>query len=161
LTTARVALFDFDGTLSLIRTGWQQVMVPMMVEILRECSAGEDPAAIRSMVEESVFRLTGKETIYQMEALHQQVAERGGRPLTPLGYKQEYLRRLLEEIADRLEGLRRGRIHPDRLLVPGARQFLESLRERGLCLYLASGTDHADVVEEARLLGVEDFRCAR
>jgi len=44
---ARVALFDFDGTLSLIRTGWQQVMVPMMVEILRECSGTEDPAAIR------------------------------------------------------------------------------------------------------------------
>lgn len=157
LTTARIALFDFDGTLSLIRTGWQQIMVSMMVEILRECSAGEDPAAIRSMVEESVFRLTGKDTIYQMEALHQQVAERGGRPLTPLGYKQEYLRRLREAIADRLDGLRRGQINPDRLLVPGARQFLESLRERGLCLYLASGTDHADVVEEARLLGVDDF----
>jgi len=154
---ARVALFDFDGTLSLIRTGWQQVMVPMMVEILRECSGTEDPAAIRSMVEESVFRLTGKDTIYQMEALHQQVAERGGQPLTPLGYKREYLGRLLEEIADRLEGLRSGRIHPDHLLVPGARPFLEALRARGLCLYLASGTDHADVVEEARLLGVDGF----
>lgn len=154
---ARVALFDFDGTLSLIRTGWQQVMVPMMVEILRECSPHEDPAAIRTMVEESVFCLTGKETIYQMEALHDQVAERGGQPLPPLGYKREYLRRLLEEIADRLDGLRRGRTDPDSLLVPGARPFLESLRERGLCLYLASGTDHADVVEEARLLGVDEF----
>ena len=31
---ARVALFDFDGTLSLVRSGWMDVMVPMMVEIL-------------------------------------------------------------------------------------------------------------------------------
>ena len=31
---ARVVLFDFDGTLSLIRSGWMNVMVPMMVEIL-------------------------------------------------------------------------------------------------------------------------------
>ncbi|HJW83278.1 MAG TPA: hypothetical protein VJ754_03140 [Anaerolineae bacterium] len=30
----RSALFDFDGTLSLIREGWQGVMIPMMVEIL-------------------------------------------------------------------------------------------------------------------------------
>jgi len=29
-----VVLFDFDGTLSLIRSGWVDVMVPMMVEIL-------------------------------------------------------------------------------------------------------------------------------
>ena len=31
---ARVCLFDFDGTISLIRSGWMDVMVPMMVEIL-------------------------------------------------------------------------------------------------------------------------------
>lgn len=29
---ARVALFDFDGTLSPIRAGWTDVMVPMMAE---------------------------------------------------------------------------------------------------------------------------------
>ena len=29
----RHVLFDFDGTLSLIREGWMDVMVPMMVEI--------------------------------------------------------------------------------------------------------------------------------
>ena len=30
----RFCLFDFDGTLSLIREGWQDVMVPMMVDVL-------------------------------------------------------------------------------------------------------------------------------
>ena len=29
----RSALFDFDGTLSLIREGWPQVMIPMMTEM--------------------------------------------------------------------------------------------------------------------------------
>ena len=28
-------LFDFDGTLSLIREGWPEVMIPMMVEVLQ------------------------------------------------------------------------------------------------------------------------------
>ena len=31
---ARVALFDFDGTISVIRSGWMEIMIPMMVEIL-------------------------------------------------------------------------------------------------------------------------------
>ena len=30
----RVVLFDFDGTLSLIRSGWMDVMIPMMMELL-------------------------------------------------------------------------------------------------------------------------------
>ena len=30
------ALFDFDGTLSLVREGWPEVMIPMMVDILAE-----------------------------------------------------------------------------------------------------------------------------
>ena len=38
---ARVVLFDFDGTISLIRAGWMDVMVPMMVDILRNTSGYE------------------------------------------------------------------------------------------------------------------------
>ena len=30
----RHALFDFDGTISLIREGWQEIMETMMIEIL-------------------------------------------------------------------------------------------------------------------------------
>src|SRR5437879_1120561 len=37
----RSVLFDFDGTLSLIREGWPQVMIPMMVEVLRETATQE------------------------------------------------------------------------------------------------------------------------
>ena len=33
---ARVALFDFDGTISVIRSGWMEIMIPMMVEILMD-----------------------------------------------------------------------------------------------------------------------------
>ena len=40
---ARVVLFDFDGTLSLIRAGWMDVMVPMMVDLLQQTGSGETP----------------------------------------------------------------------------------------------------------------------
>ena len=42
---ARVALFDFDGTISLIRSGWVDVLVPMMVEILVDLKTGQLPVA--------------------------------------------------------------------------------------------------------------------
>ena len=52
-TDAKVALFDFDGTLSLIRAGWVNVMVPMMVEILAELKTGESEEDLRALVENS------------------------------------------------------------------------------------------------------------
>src|SRR5437764_8305807 len=91
---ARVAIFDFDGTLSLIRTGWMNVMVPMMIEILAELRTGETNDQLRTVVEDFVWRLTGKETLYQMIELANQVALRGGTPLDPLRYKRLYLDRL-------------------------------------------------------------------
>ena len=42
-------------------------------------------------------------------------------------------------------------------MVPGARPLLESLKERGLKLYLASGTDEIYMKEEARLLDVARY----
>jgi phosphoglycolate phosphatase len=154
---ARVVLFDFDGTISLIRTGWVEVMVPQMVEILASLKTGESEADLKKLVEEFVARLTGKETIYQMMELAEQIRLRGGQPEDPKVYKKMYLDALHEVIKDRLEDLRHGRTSPDAHMVPGSRALLEDLKSRGLKLYLASGTDHENVVEEAKLLEVYDY----
>jgi phosphoglycolate phosphatase-like HAD superfamily hydrolase len=154
---ARVVLFDFDGTLSLVRTGWVEVMVPMMVEVLAELRTGETLSELQALVEDWVLRLNGKQTIYQMIELAEQVRRRGGAPLDPLGYKRAYLARLHDRIKDRLHELREGECPPGKYLVPGAREWLEALRARGLRLYLASGTDEPRMREEARLLDVERY----
>src|SRR6266446_2807168 len=133
-------LFDFDGTLSLIREGWAQVMMPMFLEMLPKV-AGESEEARRRLCWDDIMRLNGKQTIYQMIQLAERIQERGGTPREPLWYKREYLRRLGTRIGSRIEGLRSGVLRPDALLVHGARPLLEMLRERGLTLYLASGTD--------------------
>ena len=78
-----MALLDFDGTLSLIRTGWMQVMVPMMVEVLAELDTGESEEQLRAVIEDFVWRLTGRETIYQMMALADEVR----RPVCLIVYK--------------------------------------------------------------------------
>lgn len=154
---ARVVLFDFDGTLSLIRSGWVDVMVPMMVEILTDLKSGEPEKELHHLVNEFVARLTGEQTIYQMFELARQVKLRGGTPMDPLVYKGMYHDRLMEKIANRREDLRSGKVPPDQYLVPGSRALLESLRARGLKMYCASGTDEVYTLEEADLLQVRQY----
>lgn len=146
-------LFDFDGTLSLIRQGWPEVMVPLFAEWIPPIP-GESEEDRRKLAFEDIMRLNGKQTIYQMIQLADRVKERGGNPREPLWYKHEYLRRLDLKIGARTAGLRDGGIHPDSLLVHGARQLLEALATRGLPMYLASGTDEQFVKQEADLLDV-------
>src|SRR2546423_9768644 len=136
----RFALFDFDGTLSLIREGWPQVMIPMMVETLRETGTSEDDAALTAHVEEFVMRLNGRQTIYQMIQLAEEVKKRGGQPLEPLAYKHEYHNRLMARIQSRLTALEDGGHQPQEWTVPGSHDLLETLKRRGRTLYLASGT---------------------
>jgi phosphoglycolate phosphatase len=149
-------LFDFDGTLSLIRQGWPEVMVPMFVEALPR-RPDETVEALRELVLDDIMRLNGKQTIYQMIQLAERIRERGGEPNDPLWYKHEYLRRLEAHIGARTSGLAEGRIAPGELLVHGARALLEHLRGLGLSLYLASGTDEYAVKREAELLDITRY----
>jgi phosphoglycolate phosphatase len=149
-------LFDFDGTLSLIRQGWPEVMLPMFEEMLPQ-RTGETQPEIRQLLYDDIMRLNGKQTIYQMIQFAERVQERGGQPREPLWYKHEYLRRLNERIQSRLDGLHTGRIQPDELLVYNARPLLERLHRQGLPLYLASGTDEVYVKQEAARLDVTRY----
>src|SRR3974377_1666549 len=96
-------LFDFDGTLSLIREGWPEVMVPMFAEMLPP-RANETESMRRQLALDDIMRLNGKQTIYQMIRLCERIMERGGQPRDPTYYKREYLRRLDDRIRWRLEG---------------------------------------------------------
>ena len=62
----RSALFDFDGTLSLIREGWPQVMIPMMTGVLRQAGARQGDAELAAHVEEFMMQLNGRQTIEKL-----------------------------------------------------------------------------------------------
>jgi phosphoglycolate phosphatase-like HAD superfamily hydrolase len=149
-------LFDFDGTLSLIREGWQDVMIPYFIEVLKATPDVEDDASIKAVVREFVDTLTGKQTIFQCIQLDKEVQRRHGKAQDPLIYKTEYLRRLRERIQDRLADLEAG-ANPDDYTVKGTRLLLQSLKDQGIKLYLASGTDEADVMREAKLLQLDQY----
>lgn len=149
-------LFDFDGTLSLIRQGWPEVMVPMFMEMLPR-RAGESEEEVHRLLFEDIMRLNGKQTIYQMMQFAERITERGGQAREPLWYKHEYLRRLDLRIQARLAQLRADPASRVQHLVHGSIELLDNLRSRGFNLYLASGTDEIYVKQEAELLGVTPY----
>lgn len=155
--TPRYALFDFDGTVSLLREGWQGIMYGYFTEVLANLPGQSDSVErLREIVVDFVDRLTGKQTIFQAMRLAEEIRKRGGTPCDPGVYKAEYLRRLMEQIHHRHEALRKG-ADAENFLVPGTKPFLEWLQSQGIVCYLASGTDEGDVLEEARLLGLTPY----
>ncbi|MCP4192460.1 MAG: HAD hydrolase-like protein [Planctomycetaceae bacterium] len=150
-------LFDFDGTLSLIREGWPEVMIPMMVKALRETGTAESDEELQSIASTFVMELNGKQTIYQMIRLAAEIEKRGGQPAEPTHYKGQYHDLLMLRIEARREQLRSGEVDPTQFLVPGTQDLLNRLRDQGASLYLASGTDEEYVKEEVNLLGLGDY----
>lgn len=157
LVAPRLAVLDFDGTLSLVRSGWQLAMRAMMLDALEPLARDLLPGALAQQVEAAIDRLTGQATIVQMAWLAAQVDARGGRADSPAAYKARFSARLAGLVAARLAELRAGELPPDQLLVPGARALLEGLRQRGLLLALASGTDRSEVLVEAQALGIAGY----
>ena len=153
----RYALFDFDGTVSLLREGWREIMIPYFAEVIAAVSPDENRSDIETLVADFVDMLTGKQTIFQCIRLDEEVQKRGGAAIDPGIYKAEYLRRLMDNIKSRHEALKTGADKPEAHLVPGIIEFLQKLKDSGVKIYLASGTDEVDVKAEADLLGVSHF----
>jgi phosphoglycolate phosphatase-like HAD superfamily hydrolase len=110
-------------------------------------------------VTEYVDRSTGILTIRQMEWLAEAVRRHGlaRAPRTAREYKRTYNERLLQPVRERLRQMDGSPAGRDAFLIAGARAFLQGLYERGVTLYLASGTDQVYVLEEAAALGISGF----
>jgi phosphoglycolate phosphatase-like HAD superfamily hydrolase len=155
----RFAVFDFDGTISLIREGWQQIMIPYFADELAACPGAKNTPKeeLFETARDFVYMLTGKQTIYQCIELAERISSLGGTPLEPLEYKAEYHRRLELRIANRVDELKKNPAAAAKHIVPGSFDILEALQKKGVTMYLASGTDEKYVVEEAALLQVENY----
>jgi len=167
IPTGRIkhAVFDNDGTISTLRQGWEQIMAPMMIRaVLGEKYETADETLyhkVRRRVLEYIDKSTGIQTILQMEALVEMVKELGIVPtekvLDKFGYKEIYNNALVEMVDRRVEKLKAGELDVGDYTIKGSLQFLEGLRRRGVKLYLASGTDHHDVLAESEALGYAEF----
>jgi len=151
-----LAVFDFDGTLSLIRCGWTDIMVGMMFERLRELQRSEESDdALRELIRCYVLDLNGSPTIFQMERYAREISDRGGIAEPAINYHHEYLRRLGERVQERKASIRSGQTTVADHVVPDAHRFLSDIQQRGWELTLASGTEIEFVREEASILQID------
>lgn len=155
----KYALFDFDGTVSLLREGWQQVMGPLMVEMI--CGDTKPTPEIEKACADYIDESTGINTILQMEHLVKMVRQYGLVPenkiLDAHGYKTIYNGRLMVRVRERIAQLQAGTLPLEQCTVRGSVEFVTALAARGLQMYIFSGTDRDDVRNESSLVGVAPY----
>ncbi|MBN2411375.1 HAD hydrolase-like protein [candidate division KSB1 bacterium] len=158
-------IFDHDGTISTLREGWKEVMEQVMVK----CILGEDYEKtapdlfhkVTGRVREYIDMTTGLQTIVQMQALVEMVKEFAlvppGKILDKFGYKKIYNETLMQPVKSRIVKIKNGELNNTDFTINGVVNFLKKLRDKGVTLYLASGTDREDVITEAATLGYADL----
>ncbi|MEN8193915.1 MAG: HAD family hydrolase [Bacteroidota bacterium] len=163
--TIEKVILDHDGTISTLREGWEVVMHQVMMEVicgskLSELSK-EKYNEISLKCERFIDDTTGIQTIVQMQGLRDMVIEENFIPQneikTAAEYKAFYLDRLMVSVNDRMRRFKSGERELCDFVIQGASNLLDSLRERELKLFLASGTDEDDVIIEAETLGYADY----
>lgn len=116
---------------------------------------------IKRRVEEYIEEATGVQTIVQMEGLRSMVDEynivdKKDRK-TPMEYKKIYNQRLMEIVNERINQLKRGKLSVEDLTIKGSLEFIKKIYKQGFRLYLTSGTDREDVINEATVLKVASY----
>jgi rfaE bifunctional protein kinase chain/domain len=158
-------VFDFDGTLSTLREGWEAIMEPVMVRAILGDAAtsvsAEAFAAVSASAREFIDRTTGIQTLVQMQGLVRLVRRFGYVAekdiLDERGYKQIYNTELLDMVNARLAKIEAGQLERRDFHMKNAIPLVEALRSRGMKLYMASGTDVEDVRAEAAALGFDEY----
>lgn len=161
----KYAVFDHDGTISTLREGWEKIMEPMMIKAIlgdRFHSVDQKTLSdVRNRVVELIDKTTGVQTLAQMKHLIELIREFGfveeEKILDMHGYKKVYNEELLAMVNKRVRKFQNGELTIDDLTIKNAVPVLRAMHKAGIKLYLASGTDRQDVINEARLLGYDHF----
>lgn len=153
------AVFDFDGTISLLREGWERIMEPVMIESI--CGNREPTEEIVQHVRQYIGETTGIQTILQMQGLVEMVKMFGlmqeEETFDKWRYKEIYNDRLMQLVMERVREMEQEKKTAEDFTLQGSLDFCKKLHDRNIILYLASGTDLEDVRNEAEMLKVAEF----
>jgi hypothetical protein len=138
-TAIRLAAIDFDGTMSLIRIGWQHVMHGVMKHALH--AYVPHPDTIDAEIVGYIARSTGQPSIIQMAWVDEQVIMHGG-PARGAQYYLDQFSGAMRAQIDRQVASIHDDASADQQMVPGARAFLQLLHDQRIHIALVSGTEH-------------------
>ncbi|MDF9796638.1 rfaE bifunctional protein kinase chain/domain [Catalinimonas alkaloidigena] len=157
----RYVVMDHDGTISVLREGWEILMHDMMLDSIAgkklSSMSHEESAALSAKVNQLISQTTGAPTIVQMQGLVELVHREGHMHsediLSDEQYKARFINYLNQHVEERILRFQKGELHIQNFTIKGVIHFIQLLKERGIKLYLASGTDEEFVIKEATDLG--------
>lgn len=148
-------IFDFDGTLSWLRSGWPNLMVQLFAEFLP--AEMRDADGVRSQMRRDVLALNGKPSIHQMRRFREHALGLNVTTPAPDALLDLYLQRLDKTLQQRIDLVVRHEARREQFVIAGALPILDELRARKMKLIILSGTDEPDVKREAVLLGLQPY----
>jgi rfaE bifunctional protein kinase chain/domain len=159
------AIFDLDGTISTLRQGWEEVMNPVMMKaVMGDAYLSADESVyqkVQKRILDFIDKTTGIQTIEQMKGLVEIVREFGLVPnnkiLDEFKYKEIYRKGLLELVEKRLKKYQNKELSVEDFTIKNAVPFIKRMHDAGIKLYLASGTDEQDVINEVKEMGYADL----
>ena len=155
INSIKTAIFDFDGTVSTLREGWEEIMQPLMLSLI---SPDKEPSKelikeVQSYIDES----TGIQTVFQMQWLSKRVEQSTGILLDEWWYKDQYNDHLLQMVEKRIDKIKTGKKEAEDFRIAGSLEFFKQLHSKGIKVYIASGTDDIDLQKEIEILGIAPY----
>lgn len=158
-------ILDHDGTISTLREGWEKIMYDVMMEQI--CGdklkhlTNEEFKRLSNKCKKFIDDTTGIQTIVQMQGLRDMALEEryieSAEVKTAAEYKAVFLERLMLGVNERISRIENGERKVQDFIISGSIDFVNSLRDKGLTLFMASGTDEDGVRTDANALGYADL----
>jgi phosphoglycolate phosphatase len=153
----KIWIFDFDGTISLLRSNWVDIMQSQF-ELELGNSIDKYPE-LRQAIRNYILESAGAPSIQQMEQINVFKAEYAADVdrKNSAGYKKHYESMLDVELQQKYAKIQANVNMIDLYLVPGVKAFLQHILDAGSKIYLASGTDKKHVQHETHLLNLSVY----
>ena len=157
----KYAIFDLDGTISSLREGWEVVMRESMLEFIAGPTymrlSVDELRSLNEKIEILIKKTTGVQTIIQMVEMCHLIRDFGYVKVedmfTPDEYKELYANKIRAQVKRKIGRFNSGALHLEDFTIKGALAFVQKLRDEGVTVYLASGTDQTDVIHELQEFG--------
>jgi phosphoglycolate phosphatase-like HAD superfamily hydrolase len=149
-----VVAVDFDGTMSLIRIGWQTVMHAVMHRALAPWHP--KPHLLDDEIHGYIARSTGQPSIIQMAWVDEHVMLYGGIRHGAQYYLDQFSTAMSAQIDARIASIHDD-ASADDCMVPGARGFLQMLKAHDVPIALVSGTERHHLIRESQALRIHDY----
>ena len=156
----KYAIFDFSTSISALGKERHNVMISYFMEILLNTPKGidtENSLVLCTEIRKLINSQPERSVINYCSWLNEKVICYGGLAKNPVAYKQELNRRLRVCLQDSYKNISNNKSTIDKMLLPGIKEHLHTLKNTGVKLYCVSEWKTEELKFVSDLLGLSEF----